>query len=116
MRSYTITPVGVLLLIILVGALILAGVGPASTQAPAFVVGILILLFLVAGSLSGGVMGRSTKTLLDRRAEYGAKRRDATGGPAEPADDSALWQRERERREGQETDQRLLEERWRGPR
>jgi ABC-type transport system involved in cytochrome bd biosynthesis fused ATPase/permease subunit len=116
MRSYTITPVGVLLLIILAGALVLAGVGPASVQAPAFVVGILILLFLVAGSLSGGRMGRSTKSLQDRRAEYGAKQRDVTGGADAPADDSALWQRERERREERETAQGLQEERWGGPR
>lgn len=94
-----ITPLGWVLLIIAPAAFVTSGVGPSSLQTPAFILGMLIVLFMLAGSLSGGTMGRTTKGFQERRSEFGPKPRDPGDGEF-AASDEALWQRERERREG----------------
>jgi hypothetical protein len=98
-RSYSITRLGWVMLVVGIGALIVAGVGPSSTQLPAFVVAILVGLGLIAGGLPGGMYGRSTKTLQDRRAEFGPRLIRAEDEIPAPAEDEQLWQRERARRE-----------------
>ena len=98
LRSYRITLVGWLVIAVVAGGLILAGVGPASAQRPAFMVAVGVLGVALAGSLSGGALGRSTKTLADRRAEFGPARRDSHEDDTEPSADAQAWQRERERR------------------
>jgi hypothetical protein len=98
-RSYSITPLGWVMLVVGIAALVLAGLGPASVQVLAFIVAAGIAVLLIAGGLSGGAHGRSTKSLQDRRAEFGARPfRPEDEGPG-AAEDEQLWQRERERRE-----------------
>ncbi len=95
--SVRITPVGRILLAVCAVGLILAGVGPSRVQMPGFVVAALIGLVLLGG-FSGGTLGRSTKGLADRRAEFGAgPSRHSEIGLTDAAEDE-LWRQERERR------------------
>lgn len=97
--SYSITPLGWVILIVGIVALVLTGLGPASAQVPAFIVAAGVGVLLIAGGLSGGAYGRSTKTLQDRRAEFGPRPIRPEDEIAAPAEGEQLWQRERERRE-----------------
>jgi hypothetical protein len=97
--SSTITPIGVVLLTTLGVAAALALLGPSVAQAPALVVAVVIALFLLAGGLSGGWGGRSTKSLEDRRAEFGARPRRSINERVESPAETEIWQRERERYE-----------------
>jgi membrane-bound ClpP family serine protease len=51
--SYTITPFGVVILVILAAAALVVLFGPRSAQTPALIVGLLILFGLLASGLSG---------------------------------------------------------------
>jgi hypothetical protein len=96
--SISLTPLGALVLVVLLSSIATALAGPKPAQTPAFILAVLILL-LAAGGLSGGRHGRSTKSLADRRAEFGARSRsDPNDATADEADEQ-LWRRERERRE-----------------
>jgi hypothetical protein len=97
--SFTITPIGVVLLTTLGVAAAIALLGPSVAQAPALVVAVLVALLLLAGGLSGGWGGRSTKSLEDRRAEFSARPRRLPSEGVEAPSEAELWQRERERYE-----------------
>jgi hypothetical protein len=104
--SISLTPLGALVLVVLVGAIAVVLVGPKSAQPAAFILAALMLLFTVGGRSGGRAGGRggrtarrSTKSIADGRAEFHARSRsdsnDATAGEAS----EELWRRERERRE-----------------
>jgi hypothetical protein len=95
--SFTVAPIGVVLLTTLGVAAAIALLGPSVAQAPALVVAVVIALFLLAGGLSGGRGGRTTKSLEDRRAEFGARPRRSTSERVESPAEAEIWQRERER-------------------
>jgi hypothetical protein len=82
-----------------IGALVVAGVGPASAQVPALVLGILLGAFLVAGS---GVGLRAQRGLDERRAEFGPSSPAGPEGTQDAPDEAEAWRRERERYEGRE--------------
>jgi hypothetical protein len=95
--SFTITPISVVLLTTLGVAAAMALLGPSVAQAPALVVAVLVALLLLAAGLSGGSGGRSTKSLEDRRAEFGARARRSTSETVESPTEAQIWQGERER-------------------
>jgi hypothetical protein len=97
LRSYRITPVGWLILITIPAGLVMAGLGPTSAQASAFVIAALAALLAVADIL-GGSRGRWGKSLAERRAEFGPIDRDASDEVIAPDSDADAWRRERERR------------------
>jgi ABC-type transport system involved in cytochrome bd biosynthesis fused ATPase/permease subunit len=100
LRTYTITPVGVLVLVVLAAAALLSVFGPTSTQAPALAVGIIILAAIVTG---GGVSARrgvsERKSLEQRRAEFRPRTRGSHGDEEDPLAEAELWRKERERRQ-----------------
>jgi len=97
--SFTITPIGVGLLAMLGVAAAIALLGPRVAQAPALVVAVLVALLLLAGGLSGGRGGLSTKSLEDRRAEFGPRPSDSPNNNPESPAEAELWRHERERHE-----------------
>lgn len=97
MDTVSITRLGAVLLTILAVATLLAAVGPKSMQPGAFIVAVLLLLML-ASSFSGGRGGRSTKSLAQRREEFGARKRDRPQENTDSEANAQLWQAERERR------------------
>lgn len=97
LRSYRITPIGWFSLIAIPVALVVAGLGPTSAQAPAFIIAVLAALLTVAGIASGS-RGRWGKSLAERRAEFGPIDRAAPDALTTQDPDADAWRRERERR------------------
>lgn len=102
LRSYRITRVGWFVLIAIPAALVIAGLGPTSAQAPALVIAVLAALLAVANA-AGGSRGRWDKSLAERRVDLAERRdefrpmdRDAPDEVTTP--DADAWRRERERR------------------
>jgi hypothetical protein len=100
LASFSITPVGILALLVLVVALGLFAAGPSSVQAPALIVAVVLMVGVLGGvpfGRNGGVAWRDPG-LIERRREFGAADR---GDISEPATNSQaedeLWRKERER-------------------
>jgi hypothetical protein len=94
--SFSITPVGVVVLVALALGCCLSVLGPSSFRAPALTASVLLALITVGG-LFGGVRGRSARGLAERRAEFHPTHRDASDAPLDRQAEEALWRRERER-------------------
>jgi hypothetical protein len=65
LHAYRITPVGWFILIAIPGGLVVAGLGPTSAQAPAFVIAVLAALLAVANA-AGNSRGRVTVQVVRR--------------------------------------------------
>jgi hypothetical protein len=104
--GWSVTPLGVVLLVILVAAAVLAGVGSSGLQTVGFLVLVLDAAILIGSGLSGGEgFGIVTgKNLRARRAEFGPRSRRSVVVEAEHPDE--IWRRERERREQREREER----------
>jgi hypothetical protein len=94
--SFSITPVGTVLLVAFALSCLLGLLDPSSVRAPALTAAGVIALIMLGG-LSGGVRGRSTKGFAERRAEFGPAHRDASDAPLDRQAEEALWRKERER-------------------
>ncbi len=97
MGSITITPVGGVLLGVLVIALGLFAFGPSAAQMPAMVVAVLLLAGLVGGvpfgrAVFGGNFAEHREFIPTDRRDIGASNIDSQA-------EEALWRKERERRE-----------------
>ncbi len=95
-ESVRLTPIGAVLLVVLLVALALALVGPHDMQAPALV-GAALILCVMVGGMSGGSLGVSTKDLEDRRAEFHPLARDPRDEPADQLTEAEAWDAERAR-------------------
>ena len=87
-------PLGVVLLIVFVAAVVLALVGSGTEQ----IVGMAVVVFLALFALGGAPLGRSGRAAMSTLAARGATVREHQILDEAPADADA-WQRERERRE-----------------
>jgi hypothetical protein len=100
LASFTVTPVGVVVLVVLVVALGLFAFGPSTVQAPSMIVGV-ILLIGVAGGAPVGRGGRGAwrnENLAERRRGFGASRRSIAATATDQQTEEELWRKERERR------------------
>jgi surface antigen len=88
------TPLGVLLLLVFVGAVVLALVGSSTEQ----VIGMVAAVFLALFALGGAPLGRFGGATISTQAARDAAVREHQILDEVPADEAA-WQRERERRE-----------------
>lgn len=98
--SWSVTPLGWVLFGLVAAGVTVSAVGPGSVQAGSLLVAVLACLMIFGGGLSGGqgVARRTGKTIAQRRAEFGPRRRSPVVQPlAEPQEN--VWERERERRE-----------------
>jgi hypothetical protein len=93
--SFSITPVGAVLLAAFALSCVV-GMLSSSIRAPALTAAGVIAVIMLGG-LSGGIGGRSTKGLAERRAEFKPTHRDASDAPLDRQAEEALWRQERER-------------------
>jgi hypothetical protein len=93
-----VTPLGWGLIALVVAGLALAAFGPASVQ-PWALVGAAIAVALMVGGWRARSGPWGTKSLAERREEFGPEDRSGEPGGADAGVDvDALWQRERARR------------------
>ena len=97
------------MLLVAAAAVGVLAVGPASEQTPAAVVLILILAMLVVQP--GGTKAAWSRTLGERRAQFGPQLRDGQESVADDAELDSAWELERERRERERLDRDRLERR-----
>lgn len=90
--NFRITPVGIVVIGILLAAVLVVRFGSRSTEAPAFVVALLVLFAVLGGY---GARGRQ-KSLQEREEEFGA-RPHVDDDRADPQLEARDWQKERER-------------------
>lgn len=100
LASFSITPVGIVVLVVIVVAIGLFAVGPSGVQAPALVVAVLLLV----GVVGGAPVGRNrwgawrNPSLSERRREFDpADRRDISDSATNSRVEDELWRKERER-------------------
>lgn len=93
LRGFRLSPAGGGLVLVLAAAVAVLAVGPYDEQVPAIIVIAIVVLVLVAQP--GGSRAAWSRTLDERREEFGAHSRD----PAEEAEQDERWARERERYE-----------------
>jgi hypothetical protein len=102
LASITITPIGFVLLGVLVVACGLFAFGPSGVQAPAMVVAVILLVGVVGGVPFGrsGRGGRRGGNLAERRREFHPiDRRDIPASATDSQAEEALRRKERERYE-----------------
>jgi hypothetical protein len=100
LASFSITPVGVVALVVLVVALGLFAVGPSGVRAPALVVAVLLLVGVVGGVPFGGNREGALRdpSLVERPREFDPVARGDLSAPATNAQaEDELWRKERER-------------------
>jgi hypothetical protein len=96
LASFTVTPIGVVVIVVLAAAFGLFAFGPSGTQAPG-----LILLIGVVGGVPLGFSGRGWRdvNLNRRRAEFRPiETQEIVATGADQHSEEELWRRERERR------------------
>jgi hypothetical protein len=101
LASFTVTPIGIVLILVLVAALFLFAFGPSGVQAPALIVGVILLIGVVGGVPfgAGGGGGSRSRHLPARTAEF--RQIESQTFAATAVDQQAeeeLWRKERERR------------------
>jgi hypothetical protein len=101
LASFSLTPVGIVALVVLVVALGLFAVDPSGVQAPAIVVAVILLIGVVGGvpvGLNRAAAWRNP-SLAGRRREFDPADRRGTPDPATNSQvEDDLWRKERERR------------------
>jgi di/tricarboxylate transporter len=91
---FKLTPLGIVLLLIFVAAVVMALIGSATEQA----IGLVAVVFLALFALGGAPLGRSGRAAMSTlAARSGAVTEHHVLAEAPP--DAEAWQRERERRE-----------------
>jgi hypothetical protein len=100
LASITITPVGIVLLVVLVVAFGLFAFGPSGAQTPAMIVGVILPIGLVGGVPFGrwGSGAWRAPSLSERRAEFHpTDPPDITATAADRQAEEEAWRKERER-------------------
>jgi hypothetical protein len=100
LESITITPVGIVILLLLVLSLGTFAFGPSDAQAPGLVAAVVLAVFLLGANMPtmGAIGGQRTKTLDERRAEvHPHGRSDDSASSLTVQDEEELWRKERER-------------------
>jgi hypothetical protein len=100
LASFTVTPIGAIVLVVLIAALGLFAFGPSDVQAPAMIVG-LILLVGVVGGVPLGFNGRGWRGANLGRRHVGFRpieTQEINAAAADRQADGELWRKERERR------------------
>jgi len=110
--SYSVTPAGGAMLMLLVAAVALLLFGPKHDEVPAFVVIVAILAIFVVGAFPGGLETR--RTLSEYETLFHPHERELEDEPEPPVDEE-LWRRERERREQLAATEPTAPERRRDP-
>jgi hypothetical protein len=98
--SFSITPVGILALVVFVVALGLFAVGPSSVQLPALIVAVILMVGVLGGVPFGRNGGGAWRDpgLVERRREFDPADRDDMSAPATSTQaEDDLWRKERER-------------------
>jgi hypothetical protein len=100
LTSFSVTPVGVVVIVMLAAALGLFAFGPSSVQAPAMFVGVILLIGVVGGAPvgRGGRGAWRNENLAERRRGFGAGRRNIVATATDQQTEEELWRKERERR------------------
>ena len=96
LRGYRLSPAGGGLLLVAAAAIGVLVAGPPGEQTPAAVVLVVILMMLVVQP--GGTKDAWSRTLGERRDDFGPEKREGIDGPAGDSDLDVAWARERERR------------------
>lgn len=100
LASFSLTPVGVVALIVLVVALGLFAVGPKGVQMPALVIAVILTVGVVGGVPFGlnRAGARRDPSLAERRQEFDpVDRMDMSAPAANIQAEDELWRKERER-------------------
>jgi hypothetical protein len=100
LASFSITPIGIVALIVLVVALGLFAVGPSDVQAPALIVAVVLLVGVVGGVPIGMNSEGAWRnpSLSERRREFDpADRPDISDRATNSQVEDELWRKERER-------------------
>ena len=97
LRGYRLSPAGGGLLLVAAAAVGVLVAGRPGEQVPAAVVLVVILMMLIVQP--GGTKDAWSRTLGERRDDFGPTKRDGSDGPASDAELDVAWARERERRE-----------------
>lgn len=97
--SITITPFGIVILLLFAVSLGTFALGPADAQAPALVTAVVLAVFLAGANMAPmGMLGsQRTKTLDERRAEFRPQQQLDSASSLDSQDDAELWRKERER-------------------
>jgi hypothetical protein len=100
LASFTVTPIGVIVLVVILAAFGLFAFGPSGVQMPALIVGLILLIGVVGGIPLGhnGVGGWRNAGLAGRRREFGPGRREIVVSAVDQQAEEELWRNERERR------------------
>jgi hypothetical protein len=100
LASITITPIGIVVLVVLAVAIGFFAFGPPNTQMPAMIVGVIVLIGVVGGVPFGfhESGGWRNESLAERRREFGPTDRPTiTTTAADRQAEEELWRKERER-------------------
>jgi hypothetical protein len=100
LTSIALTPLGIVVLTLLVVASALFALGPSEVQAPAMVVGVILLIGVVGGVPFGawGAGGWRGANLDERRASFHATQpQEILATQADRQAEEELWRKERER-------------------
>jgi hypothetical protein len=95
----SITPVGIVVLVVLAVAFGLFSFGPSSAHAPALVVAVILLVAMVGGVPlgRGGAGAWRNPSLAERRQEFRPAERNVPDDPLTSSAEAELWRKERER-------------------
>jgi hypothetical protein len=100
LSSFSLTPVGVVALVVLLLALGLVAIGPSGVQMPALIVAVILLVGVVGGVPFGGNRGGAWRDprLIGSPREFDPVARENSPAPATNTQaEDELWRKERER-------------------
>jgi hypothetical protein len=99
LASLTITPLGGVVLVVLLVAVGLFLFGPSTAQMPALIVVIVLMVGVVGGVPlgRGGAGGWRNPSLAGRRGEFNPPTRNVSDDPLSASAEAELWRKERER-------------------
>jgi hypothetical protein len=100
LASFSLAPVGIVTLAVLVVALFLFAIGPSGIQMPALVVAVILLVGVVGGVPFGGNRGgaRRDPSFVPRPREFDpVTGGDSSAPTANTQAEDELWRKERER-------------------
>jgi type VI protein secretion system component VasK len=93
LTSYRLTPIGAILLAVLIGAIVTFAVGPPSAEKPILIIAVVVFFALVQSIFFGAA---GTRNEAERREDFAAQRAPENEN-ADPAAEAQAWQRERQR-------------------
>jgi prolipoprotein diacylglyceryltransferase len=100
LSSVSITPLGGVVLFVLLVAVALFLFGPSKTQMPGLIVAVIVMIGVVGGAPFGrwGAGAWRNPTLAGRRREFDPRARNVSDDPLSSSEEAELWRKERERR------------------